>query len=509
MHQIDEGLFVTIAVTKKQFKISQDVVQRPVGNRMAIYHRLLGGLFLLDKAGQNVLESFKHKRHVPESVVKGAPNNRKEELILQLLARRILVQANENLTSDQKDAPVEKKVNIIQLILANACNFGCTYCFEGVQGTAMSAEEEVAKVEESRIIAKDSIKVNIGDSMYASKERFQHQYDPSNRSMKPSDAIAYVNSSLKVARSEGVYEVMIQFFGGEPLLNWRTIKAVLEHFGRGENEGMIIHYSTVTNGSLINEDVARTFKEYEVAVCVSVDSPNSPSRPLKNGTDSMPTVMKGLRMLQAHKNRVALNAALTSATWNDFDEGIVDLAVDVGADEIGVVVDFDPTLYSEFGTSNIVERLWKVITYGREKGVVLTGYWHQIFQVMLGFDTVSHRGFKNCSAKGAQLSIEPNGSVFSCKAGSTLLGDIRDEAKILNGKPYLDHANLRRENPVLCRGCEIEGFCGGLCLGPLEKKYASIECVEASACDFYRGITRKHIHAIKPYEIATFDLEPV
>lgn len=499
---------MTTAVATKQFKISQDIVQRPVGERMAIYHRLLGGLFLLDAAGQKVLESFKYYASVSESVLAGAPKNRKEELILQLMARKILVLSDSPFPSGQPEVPVEKKVNIIQLILANACNFGCTYCFEGVQGTAMSVEEEVAKVQESRIIAKDSIKVNIEDSMYASKERLEHQYDPTNRLMKPADAIAYISSSLKVARSEGVYEVMIQFFGDEPLLNWRTIKAVLEHFGRGEEEGIIIHYSTVTNGSLISEEVSRTFKEYEVAVCVSVDSPNSPSRPLKDGSESMPTVMKGLRKLQAHNNRIALNSALTSATWDDFDEGIVDLAVDVGAGEIGVVVDFDPTFYSEFGAENIVDRLWKVITYGRENGVVLTGYWHQIFQVMLGFDTVSHRGFKNCSAKGAQFSIEPNGSVFSCKAGSTLLGDIRDETLILDGKAYLDHAALRRENPEYCRGCEIEGFCGGLCLGPLEKKHASINSVEESACEFYRGITKRHIDAIQPFEIATFDLDP-
>ncbi|BES73120.1 thioether cross-link-forming SCIFF peptide maturase [Marinobacter nanhaiticus D15-8W] len=495
------------AVEKRTFTLSKDIIQQRVGTRTATYHRLLGGLFFLDDAGQEVLQTFKQDRDVPDSVLQGQAKDRKEELIQQFIARRVLVESPT--PGVQRSTPeIEKKVNIIQLVLANACNFGCTYCFEGVQGKEMSVEDEFNKVEESRIIAKDSIKVNIEDSMYASKERFEHQYSPQNRSMKPEDGIAYVRSALKVARSEGVREVMIQFFGGEPLLNWRTINAVLEHFGRGEKDDMVIHYSTVTNGSLITDEVAKTFGYYEVAVCVSVDSPNSPSRPLKNGDDSMPVVMKGLRKLQQHNNRVALNAALTSATWDDFNEGIVDLAVEVGAKEIGVVVDFDPTFYSEYGAGNIVDRLWQVVQYGREKGVVLTGYWHQIFQVMLGFDTVSHRGFKNCSAKGAQFSIEPNGSVFSCKAGSTLLGDIRDETKILNEEPYLEHAKLRRENPAFCNGCEIEGFCGGLCLGPLEKKFGSVEAVEESACDFYRGITRKHIEAIQPYEVATFDLDP-
>jgi uncharacterized protein len=489
------------------FVLSENIIQTKVDQHFATYHRLLGGLFFLDEAGQELLNTYRKPRNVPASVLSGEAVTRADELTQQLIARHILVPARgQQLPAGP--AVVEKKINIIQLILANACNFGCTYCFEGVQGKEMSAEDEYNKVDTSRLIAREGIKVNIEDSIYASKERFDHQYDPKNRSMKPADGIAYVESALAVARSEGVIEVMLQFFGGEPLLNWRTIQAVLERFGNGEREGIKIHYSTVTNGSLITEEVARTFAQYQVAVCVSFDSPTSPSRPLKNGDDSTPVVMQGLRTLQRYNNRVAINAALTSSTWSDFDNSIVDLAVDVGAREIGIVVDFDPTFYSDFGARNIVERLWKVVEYGRSRGVVLTGYWHQIFQVMLGFDSVTFRGFKNCSAKGAQFSIEPNGSVFACKAGSTLLGDIRDGTEILNSEPYLQHARLRRDNPDFCRGCEIEGFCGGLCLGPLEKKFASVDSVEASACDFYRGITQKHIESLKPYEVATFDLQP-
>lgn len=497
MNQLDTEFYV----------VSDDVIQNRVGDRYATYHRLLGGLFFLDDAGQELLETYRKQRPIQATILTDEAQTREEELTQQLIARHILVPAS-SLRMPSEPAPLEKKVNIIQLILANACNFGCTYCFEGVQGKEMSAEDEYNKVDSSRLIAREGIKVNIEDSIYASKERFDHQYDPKNRSMKPADGIAYVESALAVARSEGVHEVMLQFFGGEPLLNWRTIHAVLERFGNGESDGVKINYSTVTNGSLITDEVAQAFARYQVAVCVSFDSPTSPSRPLKNGDDSTPVVMQGLRTLQKFGNRVAINAALTSSTWGDFNNSIVDVAVDVGAREIGVVVDFDPTFYSDFGTQNIVDRLWKVVEYGRTRGVVLTGYWHQIFQVMLGFDSVSYRGFKNCSAKGAQFSIEPNGSVFACKAGSTLLGDIRDGAEILNSQPYLKHAGLRRDNPEFCRGCEIEGFCGGLCLGPLEKKFASVDSVEPSACDFYRGITRKHIESLRPYEVATFDLQP-
>lgn len=490
----------------KRYTLSKDVVELSVGARTAVYHRQRGGLCMLDDAAHRVLQGFRLGRALPTSWIEDEAPTREAELIQQLLARGFLVAdaALQQTTATE----VEKKVNIIQLILANACNFGCTYCFEGIQGKEMSAEAEVAKVDISRLKARDEIKVDINDSMYASKERFEHQYDPKNRHMKPHDAVRYVEKALETSRSSGVHSVMVQFFGGEPLLNWKAIVAVLDRFGNGERDGMHIAYSTVTNGSLITEEVAEVFSKHRVAVCVSFDSPTSPSRPLKNGEDSTPVVMQGLRRLQAKGNRIAINAALTSATWNEFNESIVDLAVDVSAGEIGVVVDFDPSFYARYGAQNIVDRLWRVVEYGRQRGVVLTGYWHQIFQVLLGHDVVSERGFKNCSAKGAQFSIEPNGSVFACKAGSTLLGSIEQGAELLDAPAYVEHAKLRHENPSFCRGCEIEGFCAGLCLGPLEKKYAAIDVVEPSACDFYRGITRKHIEALHPFEIATFDLQP-
>ncbi len=460
---------------------------------------------MLDDAASEVVQGFREGREIPASWMDDEAPTREAELIQQLVARGLLT--DDRAPADCKASGIEKKVNIIQLVLANACNFGCTYCFEGIQGKEMSAETEVAKVDLSRLKARDEIKIDLNNSMYASKERFEHQFDPKNRHMKPHDAVHYLEKALAASRAGGVRSVMVQFFGGEPLLNWKAIAAVLDRFGDGTLDGMQIAYSTVTNGSLITEEVAETFARHRVAVCVSFDSPTSPNRPLKNGEDSTPVVMQGLRRLQAKGNRIAINAALTSATWNDFDESIVDLAVDVGAGEIGVVVDFDPTFYSSYGTQNIVERLWRVVEYGRRRGVVLTGYWHQIFQVLLGHDVAVDRGFKNCSAKGAQFSIEPNGSVFACKAGSTRLGSIEQGPDLLDAPAYVAHAKLRHENPAFCRGCEIEGFCAGLCLGPLEKKYASIDVVEPAACDFYRGITRKHIESLQPFEIATFDLQ--
>ena len=160
---------------KNKYTLSRDVVLRRMDDRTSVYHRQRGGLCMLDKAAVDVLESFKNGRVIPNSWIELEAPTREAELIQQLAARGFLI--NEEALNLSQSKPVEKKVNIIQLILANACNFGCTYCFEGIQGKEMSVEEEVAKIELIRVVAQDEIKVDINNSMYASKERFEHQFD--------------------------------------------------------------------------------------------------------------------------------------------------------------------------------------------------------------------------------------------------------------------------------------------------------------------------------------------
>lgn len=495
-----------MAARQVGYVLSPEVIQRPAMSHHAVYHRERGGLCLLDDAAKSVLDEFGSAVQLDEDLTARAHTSAREELLQQLILRGFLVP--DGGTSQVVPPPSQGKVSIIQLIVINHCNFGCSYCFLGEQGADTKGRDAVGEVIriESLRSKPSEVRVNLQESIFSSVERLQHQYDATNRSMTVEGAIAYTHSAIETAKSTGAEEVMIQFFGGEPLMNWRACKAVLTHFGHGDGYGVRIHYSTVTNGSEVTDEIAATLASYNVAVCVSFDSATSPQRPLKDGSDSTPLVMEGLRLLKKHGNYIAINAALTTDTWLGFDESVVELAREYGAKEIGVVIDFDPTFYERHPASEVLEKLWPIIEAGARQGIVLTGYWHQIFQVLADFDGVRRRGFKNCSAKGAQLSIEPNGSVFSCKAGSGFFGNIKEGAGLLQSDTYRAHSNLRHQNPAFCSGCEIEGFCAGLCLGPVEKKFGSVDAIEPAACGVYRGITRKLISSLRPHQVATFEL---
>jgi hypothetical protein len=75
-----------------------------------------------------------------------------------------------------------------------------------------------------------------------------------------------------------------------------------------------------------------------------------------------------------------LNSVLGEATFDLFQCDLVDFAFDHGVYEIGVVLDLDPAFYERRFADEITNKLWEVCKYGWSKGVVVTGYWHQIFQ---------------------------------------------------------------------------------------------------------------------------------
>ena len=490
---------------------SAELVSHPVGDLVAVYHKRLGGLCLLDDAAQDVLESFARPRPLASSWEEGAVSQKRvDRLIEQLAVRQFLVTTSESHAGvESEKADHLPRINVVQLVVANGCNFGCTYCFEGLQGADLTRSVDRGSYVPFGDRSKGEVVVNLADPVYSSPERESHQTDPQNRFMSAESAINYVRIAIDLAKRANVPNIMVQFFGGEPLLNTRAILAVLDDIGDGSDFGIKVEYTIVTNGSMVTDEIARRFAENRVGVCVSFDSVNSAARPLKSGRSSVPLVLEGLAKLREHNNRIALNAALCSSTFDSIDETLIKFAASHGIYEIGIVLDLDPTFYADFGGDRIADKVADLVCAGREHGVVVTGYWHQIFQLLSAFDIVRHRGFKNCSAKGAQLSIEPNGGVFSCKAGSGYFGNIVERESLFQSETFRRHSALQFENPAFCKGCEIEGFCAGICLGPLEKKFGTVDAVETYACETYRQVARKLIQLVEPGDVPTFRLRPI
>lgn len=445
-----------------------------------VYHGIYGGLCLVDQGTVDLLHYFEAPNSTLGAIREGRLTSEQAEAFVPFFtSKRLLVPATfdeEQLVADRQrrrkqDLATGRQIRTLQLILANRCNLRCEYCFEGLGGTPLA------------------------QTVYAhsSPERIEAQSSAANVMMTGEKAEAYLKAVIEMVRCAGNNALAVQFFGGEPLVNWQAMRHVLSHFGSG-CDAVALAYSVVTNGSIVTEEMARAFRDFQVSVIVSYDSPKGESRPLPGGKKSHDVIRRGIDLLKRYGNRLALNSTITIATFDLFDHDLVDFAFDHGVYEIGVILDLDPLFYAIRSTDEIADKLWDVYIYGKSKGVVLTGYWHQIFQGLADEDRYGQIGYQNCPAMGVQFSIEPSGAVFACKASGAYFGNILQITDLLRSGTYRKYAMRACISPERCRNCEIQYFCGGLCLGALENKYrGDIWSVEDNTCDLYRRVTRHFI----------------
>jgi len=476
-------------------KVQTSVYLRVIPRRFdyAVYHGIYGGLCLTGQCTIDLLRYFEIPRSKAEAIREGRlTSEQAESFVPYFVSKRLLVPGNfgeegiivARQQQRKRELAAGQLIRAVQLILTNHCNFRCEYCFERLGETPLA------------------------QTMYAhsSPERIESQCSPANATMSCEQVEAYLKVVMETARRAGNNALAVQFFGGEPLVNWNAAQHVLTNFGNGK-DGLALTYSIVTNGSIVTDEIAHVFSDFQVPVIVSYDSPKGDSRPMTGGKRCHDAVRRGIDVLKRNGIRLALNAALTNATFDLFDRDLIDFAFNHGVYEIGVILDLDPSFYERHRADEIVDRLWEMRVYGRSKGIALTGYWHQIFQGIAANDRYGQIGFQNCSAMGVQFSIEPSGAVFACKASGGYFGNILQVADLLRSETYRKYAMRACISPESCRNCEIQHFCGGLCLGSVENIYGGdIWTVEKTACDLYRDITRRFTASVTEQEVPAFRL---
>ena len=124
----------------------------------------------------------------------------------------------------------------------------------------------------------------------------------------------YIESYIQ---AQPVPEVLFTWHGGEPLLRglpfFRKVIALQRKYGRGRN----IDNSLQTNGTLLNDEWCRFFKENNFLIGISIDGPehcHDIYRKNKGGEATFQKVMRGIELLQKH--RVEFN---TLSVINDYN----------------------------------------------------------------------------------------------------------------------------------------------------------------------------------------------
>lgn len=448
----------------------------------ALYHSLFGHLELVDYEGVRLLNIFKRSNSV-DKVVDLFDKYEVSGLLYyinDLKRRNFLVPDGIN-EYELIDKYYNKRehhlksgylIRALQLIVTNKCNFNCEYCF-----------------------------IN---NMYDTEERIDLQCRPTNMKMSFDIAKQSVSNLLDLLEKNGNRYLNIEFFGGEPLLNWPVIEFILETFKNGNSNGIKIIYSITTNGYLITHKMAQLFKKYGVNVTVSFDSLHNINGLAKKNEKGGEYVRRNLEILKKNGNYVTFNSVLSKETLNEYDSNaLIDIAKFYNISMIGLILDLNLEFYeSEESKEKIIKELLFTYQYGQSMGIPIVGYWYQIFNQIIGKQPINIlSGYKTCPATGCKLSVEPDGHVFICKCCSGLLGHITNLEGVLGSPKYKAYAMRAYRNAPECDGCEIEGFCSGVCMGSLEKKYHRLNVIEKNSCDLFKNITNKLIQNVSSKEV--------
>ncbi|WP_283589588.1 radical SAM/SPASM domain-containing protein [Staphylococcus nepalensis] len=430
-----------------------------------VFHKKFGNLTLMSRREYQLLNNLDLEIE-----------NKKE--ILNIFSENYFInecdkEENENIEleiNNRNDASDGRLLIGLQLIVSNFCNFNCKYCFLNEEHKLRDNSEKNAPSDMKLDVAKKAI-----------------------------------NFMIENIKKNGNKILSIEFFGGEPLMNWRLIKEVLDFYGNGEKSEIAIEYTITTNGSLITNEVIDYFEKYNVHTIISFDSPNSHERITKNRKDLNEVLVPIFEKLHHRNITISFNSVISKYTLENFDyKGLVDISEKYNIQNIGLILDLDVDLLGKkINLDDIINLILKTYYEGRSRGINVTGYWEKMFlQINNQEDLFYEKGYKACPAVGCKISVEPSGDIFACKCCPTKIGEIDRAQNMLIDNEYREYLDKVYKNSDMCHECELEGFCSGVCVGSLEKngsKYGR----NSNLCYVYKKITEELIKGISRDEIST------
>ena len=314
--------------------------------KVVIYHSLYGNPFTATPHAVKLLAAFASPAHSP-AICKRLVATAKDIEDLQALGflqeegvdeRTVLARLADERVQSAVDGSL---VNILRYFTAY-CNFACSYC-------SVTRLDQMARTHLIRPKAHFSWEV----------------------------ARLAADNFLSLVRRHGHRRAQIRFFGGEPLLDWRIYRQVIEYTANQQNRPDLDYYLT-TNGSLITPEVAAFLKAHQVTTMVSLDGDeeiNNQFRRYPNGKGTFSAVKSGIEELHRAGVEVHLDMTLHRANVNRIRQ-VIEFAKQLGVKDIGVgVMRLVPTGGTSYAAeiSRQIEAILAARQHGKALGVPVLG----------------------------------------------------------------------------------------------------------------------------------------
>lgn len=346
------------------------------------------------------------------------------------------------------------KVLNLTILLTNACNLRCIYCFQGageIQNTSLNDEtrENIYKFIKNQSIERDS---------------------------------KYVS---------------IVLFGGEPLLNFKANIDWLNKIKRfcEENDKILIT-SMITNGTLITDEILDELKEFNCDyIQITLDGVkkiHDQRRVSKNGKGSFDDVIRGIKTIYNRKDflkpTIRINIDRDNINYtNDLieylsKENLTECGIDFGIVKGGTeaCAAYSGHCFLDDEVGDILEELWNK-------------------SVECGFSINIQPSPKTlfCGLYGdSSFTIDANGDLYKCweHVGDRrhLMGRVDSNGNMSEVSfAFFDWMSRNPLETEECKECEYLPACGGGCGSISYERYGSYH---SKGCFKIKGIIEKKVH---------------
>ena len=299
-----------------------------------------------------------------------------------------------------------------------------------------------------------------------------------------------------IANSGNRRNLEVDFFGGEPLMNWQVVKDLVA-YGREQEKIHNKHFrfTVTTNGVLLNDEIQEFVNKEMDNVVLSLDGRkeiNDQMRPFRNGTGSYDLIVPKFQKLAESRNQEKYYIRGTFTRNNlDFSNDIMHFA-DLGFKQMSIepVVgdESDPYAIREEDLPKIMEEYDKLakMMIEREKEGKGFNFFH--FMIDLNGGPCVAKRLSGCGSGTEYLAVTPWGDLYPCHQfvgqEEFLMGNVDDG--IVKPEIADDFRSCNVYSKDKCRNCFAKFYCSGGCMANSYNFHGTIHDTYEIGCEMQR-----------------------
>ncbi|MCI9142854.1 MAG: thioether cross-link-forming SCIFF peptide maturase [Lachnospiraceae bacterium] len=316
-----------------------------------------------------------------------------------------------------------------------------------------------------------------------------------------------------VANSGNRTNLEVDFFGGEPLMNWDVVKRLVE-YGRSLEEPFHkkFRFTLTTNGVLLNDEILEFANREMANIVLSIDGRkeiNDKMRPFRGGQGSYDLIVPKFQKVAESRGQTRYYVRGTFTRNNlDFSRDVLHLA-DLGFQQISVepvvagpeddyaIRESDiPQLREEY------DRLAAEMIKRRKEG---KGFNFFHFMIDLEGGPCVAKRLSGCGSGTEYLAVTPWGDLYPCHqfVGNEkfLMGNV--EEGIIREDIHDEFKGCNVYSKEKCRKCFARFYCSGGCVANAYNFHGNINDAYDVGCE----LQRKRVECAIMLKVAEADLE--